>query len=237
MHYLIVRLSIYIYIYIYIYIVCGENEEWNNCGSGCPPKCSDSKPQICTAQCVTGCFCKKGYKLDDDGNCISEDECPKTFDPVCPLRCKSGSDGCNDCFCDGLGNIGGCTKRGCPDGTIAPPGCKICEVGYVLNTVTNECKSSMFLIQQFVCRQLYCYMIYIKNNHTKLIDLVIYIQKKKLVKELKIVVQDLNAKRIQNVVSTVISKVNEHEKFVLPPKGMVDVILTVIVMKGRDLDV
>ena len=60
--------------------ICGENEEWNNCGSGCPEKCSDSKPQICTEQCIAGCFCKNGYKLDDDGNCIPEDECPTTFE-------------------------------------------------------------------------------------------------------------------------------------------------------------
>ena len=63
-----------------VYTACGENEEWNNCGSACPSKCSDSVPSvppICNFQCVPGCFCKNGYKLDDDENCIHQDECPK----------------------------------------------------------------------------------------------------------------------------------------------------------------
>ena len=61
-----------------IYIVCGKNQEWNDCGSACPAKCSDSdhETSICTHQCVAGCFCINGYKLDDDGKCIDEDKCP-----------------------------------------------------------------------------------------------------------------------------------------------------------------
>ena len=64
---------------------------------------------------------------------------------LCPLNVKSGFDGCNYCFCDGLGNINSCTEIACISGTIAPSGCKTCEIGYALNTVTNECESGMFL--------------------------------------------------------------------------------------------
>ena len=132
---------------IYKYVVCGDNFEWNDCGSACPPKCSDSGSTICSLQCVAGCFCKSGYKLDNEGNCIPEDECQTittTTNEVCPLRCESGFDGCNYCLCDGLGNIGDCTERACIFGTISPSACKTCEVGYALNIVTNECESGMF---------------------------------------------------------------------------------------------
>ena len=68
--------SVYIYIYIRIYTACKENEEWNNCGSACPAKCSDSAPQTCTEQCTAGCFCKSGFILNkENGNCIPKNEC------------------------------------------------------------------------------------------------------------------------------------------------------------------
>ena len=56
---------------------CGDNKEYNICGTACPAKCGDSETSICTSQCVEGCFCKEGYILDvKDGNCIPENECP-----------------------------------------------------------------------------------------------------------------------------------------------------------------
>ena len=152
--------------------ICGDNEEYNICGTACPKKCGDSVPIICTLQCVIGCFCKDGYILDEeDGNCIPENECPHpttTFDPVCPLRCKSGFNGCNNCFCDGLGNIDSCNKIGCQNETIAPPGCKTCEVGYVLNTVTNECESGKFLY--IIYQQLYTQLqrVILQNIYTEI---------------------------------------------------------------------
>lgn len=74
----------------------------------------------------------------------------------CPLRCESGFDGCNDCTCDGLGNFGGCTRRGCPDGTIAPAAtCSMCEIGYEVNTVTNECESGKICIEYNICQLFY----------------------------------------------------------------------------------
>ena len=57
---------------------------------------------------------------------------------ACPLRCKSGFDGCNKCDCNGLGNTAGCTKINCVGGTTAPAACSKCEIGYTLNTVTNS---------------------------------------------------------------------------------------------------
>eukprot|EP00486_Rosalina_sp_Unknown_P000472 CAMPEP_0201565154 /NCGR_PEP_ID=MMETSP0190_2-20130828/4046_1 /ASSEMBLY_ACC=CAM_ASM_000263 /TAXON_ID=37353 /ORGANISM="Rosalina sp." /LENGTH=525 /DNA_ID=CAMNT_0047982299 /DNA_START=52 /DNA_END=1629 /DNA_ORIENTATION=- len=55
---------------------CGENEEYQTCGTACPAICGDDAFGPCTMQCVTGCFCKTGYILDEeDGECISDDEC------------------------------------------------------------------------------------------------------------------------------------------------------------------
>ena len=56
---------------------CGDHEEYKKCGTACPTKCGDSGPQVCTKQCVAGCFCEAGFILDkEDGNCIPKDECP-----------------------------------------------------------------------------------------------------------------------------------------------------------------
>ncbi|CAG4942790.1 unnamed protein product [Parnassius apollo] len=47
------------------YQVCGENEEFNSCGSACPPTCSQPEPEDCIQVCREGCFCKPGYYTDD----------------------------------------------------------------------------------------------------------------------------------------------------------------------------
>lgn len=48
------------------------------CGTACPATCCNPKPQICTKQCVQGCFCKPGFVRDDKKICIPEDKCPKS---------------------------------------------------------------------------------------------------------------------------------------------------------------
>ncbi|GIY54500.1 zonadhesin, partial [Caerostris darwini] len=55
---------------------CGKNEEYNECGSGCVPTCSDAG--ICdlhTLQCFPGCYCKEGMVRNDQGECVSPEEC------------------------------------------------------------------------------------------------------------------------------------------------------------------
>jgi len=59
---------------------CGNSERYLTCGTGCVENC-DKKPKICTAPCVTGCFCgcsdyvRQSNKTDSP--CIPRDECPK----------------------------------------------------------------------------------------------------------------------------------------------------------------
>ncbi|KFD56007.1 hypothetical protein M514_03131, partial [Trichuris suis] len=52
---------------------CGPNEQYTSCGSACPLTCEDIKhprPKICTMQCISGCFCKRGYALNDSKRCL-----------------------------------------------------------------------------------------------------------------------------------------------------------------------
>ncbi|GFY60956.1 zonadhesin [Trichonephila inaurata madagascariensis] len=58
---------------------CRSNEVYNQCGSACPPTCSDrGENQICTLQCVAGCFCKEGLVRDDEGECVKPKDCPQS---------------------------------------------------------------------------------------------------------------------------------------------------------------
>jgi len=55
----------------------GENEEYNRCGTACPETCT-FKPDICTKQCIRGCFCKSDYIRKDNSTnspCIKRDKC------------------------------------------------------------------------------------------------------------------------------------------------------------------
>ncbi|XP_035220585.1 zonadhesin-like isoform X2 [Stegodyphus dumicola] len=57
---------------------CGEDEEFLNCGSACPPSCSNKdRSAPCTLQCVKGCFCKRGLVRNQHGKCVPPDACPK----------------------------------------------------------------------------------------------------------------------------------------------------------------
>ncbi|GLV35702.1 Hemolectin [Carabus blaptoides fortunei] len=50
---------------------CPKGEVYNSCGSACPPTCN-SKPEICTDQCVPGCFCANGLVKNQHGACVSQ---------------------------------------------------------------------------------------------------------------------------------------------------------------------
>ena len=59
--------------------LCGENQEYNSCGT-CDPICGMHR--VCSQLCRPGCYCKDGYRLDRlGGECIHEDQCP-TNEPV-----------------------------------------------------------------------------------------------------------------------------------------------------------
>lgn len=59
---------------------CGKNERYQICGTACVETCN-TKPTICTEQCVAGCFCGcSDYVRESDTTdspCIHRDECSK----------------------------------------------------------------------------------------------------------------------------------------------------------------
>ncbi|GIY03099.1 hypothetical protein CEXT_538132 [Caerostris extrusa] len=79
-------------------MTCGKNEVYNECGSACPATCSNlGKPQICTMQCVPGCYCERGMVRDDRGECVDVQECRRNPNPspACQQekvvgRCRAG---------------------------------------------------------------------------------------------------------------------------------------------------
>ncbi|KAM7299145.1 putative secreted protein [Ixodes scapularis] len=54
---------------------CKRNEVFDHCGSACPAVCGEAPGRVCTAQCVPGCFCDKGFIRDKKGLCIPLSAC------------------------------------------------------------------------------------------------------------------------------------------------------------------
>ena len=97
---------------------CGENEEFNSCGSSCPKTCDDfaypisTKPKICTAVCVLGCFCKSGYYKNKKGKCVKSSECcsgpnevfkkrgPAVVETCTTKPNSAASESVSGCFCE-----------------------------------------------------------------------------------------------------------------------------------------
>ncbi|GFT53006.1 hypothetical protein NPIL_616831 [Nephila pilipes] len=142
---------------------CGPNEVYQECGSACPPTCSNrGQNQICTQQCVPGCFCRKGLVRNDQGECVEPKECPQSpqgppetcgkdeeynkCGSYCPPTCLNRHPFCIQacipgCFCQkGLvrNDKGKCVKpNDCPTGPGGPSKqCKEDEVYY------DECAPS-----------------------------------------------------------------------------------------------
>ncbi|XP_055949174.1 zonadhesin-like isoform X5 [Argiope bruennichi] len=108
---------------------CGEDEEYRDCGSACPPTCSDlGRNQICTQQCVPGCFCREGLVRNEEGECVEPEDCPQ---PTCneDEEYKECGSSCPP-SCSNLGKNIICTKE-------CSPGC-FCREGLVRND-EGEC--------------------------------------------------------------------------------------------------
>uniref|UniRef100_A0A182NIS5 TIL domain-containing protein n=1 Tax=Anopheles dirus TaxID=7168 RepID=A0A182NIS5_9DIPT len=61
---------------------CGENEVYSECGTACRATCDKPEPGICFDLCVEGCFCKEGYVLNENNECVLPCQCPRTMKPV-----------------------------------------------------------------------------------------------------------------------------------------------------------
>ncbi|XP_035220009.1 zonadhesin-like [Stegodyphus dumicola] len=79
-------------------MICKENEEYRECGSACPPTCSNPGPVSCAERCIKGCFCKTGFVRDPHGKCVLPTSCPtvcrkneifKDCAPACPTTCDN----------------------------------------------------------------------------------------------------------------------------------------------------
>ena len=57
---------------------CEKNEILSTCGNSCTePSCELRYTYLpCWKNCEVGCFCKKGYARDSNGECIRESKCP-----------------------------------------------------------------------------------------------------------------------------------------------------------------
>lgn len=56
---------------------CYNGMVYSACGSACRATCANPNPQICTDNCIDGCFCPSGTVLHL-GRCIQPSECPGT---------------------------------------------------------------------------------------------------------------------------------------------------------------
>ncbi|XP_077116285.1 chymotrypsin inhibitor-like [Ranitomeya variabilis] len=55
---------------------CKAGEEYNECGSGCPPTCDNlGRVDACAAVCKSGCFCKAGTLRNNKGECVTKENC------------------------------------------------------------------------------------------------------------------------------------------------------------------
>jgi hypothetical protein len=102
---------------------CPSNSHYKSCGSACVGTCANNgiPSQICTKQCVRGCFCNKGYVKDENGRCVRLSECKKS----CPSNShyKSCGSAC----------VGTCANKGIPNRVCTEQcvqGC-FCNKGYV----------------------------------------------------------------------------------------------------------
>ena len=57
---------------------CGVGEVFTTCGTACEDTCDNylDESRICTANCVTGCFCEVGkVRSEPDNRCVDTSEC------------------------------------------------------------------------------------------------------------------------------------------------------------------
>nr|XP_054923607.1 chymotrypsin-elastase inhibitor ixodidin-like [Dermacentor andersoni] len=58
---------------------CGLNEEYSTCKSSSCKEATCARPVVgpaCTADCIQGCFCKKGFFRSVRRLCVPRNQCP-----------------------------------------------------------------------------------------------------------------------------------------------------------------
>jgi hypothetical protein len=122
---------------------CTENEVFLRCGSACPPTCAQPHPEMCTKNCVAGCFCKPGYLKNEKGVCTKSENCGVPAEEAMmmpPMVCDTNEEYRECKGCDGT-----CKNPNpiCP--RICVRGCA-CKQGYLRAdngkcVMTRECTS------------------------------------------------------------------------------------------------
>ena len=70
---------------MFLCVDCTGGKEWQECGTACPLTCDNyDELQICTLQCVQGCFCPGGTVERNGTTCVTTDQCSES-------TCKSFS--------------------------------------------------------------------------------------------------------------------------------------------------
>ncbi|KAG7190298.1 hypothetical protein KM043_006414 [Ampulex compressa] len=55
--------------------VCtGLNQAWTTCGNICQGTCANPY-RFCSLRCFVGCRCKRGYLLNENGDCVEPSSC------------------------------------------------------------------------------------------------------------------------------------------------------------------
>lgn len=62
-------------------LTCGDNEEYQSCGTLCQRTCRNSHGTASMTcyndTCNEGCYCQEGYMLNDDGDCVKPSDCSR----------------------------------------------------------------------------------------------------------------------------------------------------------------
>jgi len=103
---------------------CPPGQEYQQCGTLCPPTCDNPIPGMCPDQCVSGCFCQEGFLLTSDGHCVVRSECPGLMcneDCVMGTQCNPHTGHCEAVSCD--------APNACPANKACQPRLSLCPLG------------------------------------------------------------------------------------------------------------
>eukprot|EP01012_Entosiphon_sulcatum_P004747 TRINITY_DN11962_c0_g1_i1.p2 TRINITY_DN11962_c0_g1~~TRINITY_DN11962_c0_g1_i1.p2 ORF type:complete len:181 (-),score=3.34 TRINITY_DN11962_c0_g1_i1:56-574(-) len=96
-------------------------EEFQACGSACPPTCAEPGPRPCIRSCNEGCFCRAGMLRSPDGSCVLPSDCPRPVGGADEHGCIAGA---GYTWCDPRGKClrpweESCTPLGLNVGSLA----------------------------------------------------------------------------------------------------------------------